>query len=170
MRRLVVAVCLAGAAALARGQSPVRINVDLQRSEGAFTPVYAWVGYDESGYTTSENGRALLQQLHDATPAPLYVRAHFLLASGDGKPELKWSSSNVYAEDANGNPVYDWRILDSIFDAWVGAGVSARMWSWGSCRRRCRAIPIRTTFHGRPSRARRRAGRIRRPVTKNGVR
>lgn len=123
MRRLVVAVCLVGAAAFARGQSAVQIHVDLQRSEGAFAPVYAWVGYDESGYTTSENGRALLRQLHDATPAPLYVRAHFLLTSGDGKPELKWSSSNVYTEDANGNPIYDWKILDSLFDAWVGAGV-----------------------------------------------
>ncbi|MFP5226753.1 MAG: GH39 family glycosyl hydrolase [Acidobacteriota bacterium] len=123
MRRLVVAVCLAGAAALVRGQAPVNINVDLQQSQGAFAPVYAWVGYDESGYTTSANGRALLKELHDATSAPVYVRAHFLLTSGDGKPELKWSSSNVYTEDANGNPVYNWTILDSIFDAWVGAGV-----------------------------------------------
>jgi len=123
MRRLAVIVCLLGAAVVARGQSPVTVQVDLSKSEGPFAPVYAWFGYDESGYTTSENGRALLKEVHDATPAPVYVRAHFLLTSGDGKPELKWSSSNVYTEDANGKPVYDWTLLDGIFDAWVGAHV-----------------------------------------------
>lgn len=75
MRGLVVAACLMGAAAVARAQSPVSVNVDLQKTQGAFAPVYAWVGYDESNYTTTENGRALLQELHDATPAPVYVRA-----------------------------------------------------------------------------------------------
>ncbi len=89
MRGLVVAACLMGAAAFACGQSPVSVNVDLQKSQGPFAPVYAWIGYDESNYTTTENGRALLQELHDATTAPLYVRAHFLLTSGDGKPELE---------------------------------------------------------------------------------
>ena len=123
MRRLIVAVCLMGAAAFACGQSPVSVNVDLQKSQGPFAPVYAWIGYDESNYTTTENGRALLQELHDATLAPVYVRAHFLLTSGDGKPELKWSSSNVYSEDASGKPVYDWTHHDGLFDAWVGEHV-----------------------------------------------
>jgi xylan 1,4-beta-xylosidase len=123
MRRLVVAGSLLAATICARAQAPVNIDVNLGRSLGAFAPVYAWVGYDESGYTTSENGRALLRELHDATPAPVYVRAHFLLTSGDGRPELKWSSSNVYTEDSSGKPVYDWTIVDKIFDAWVGAHV-----------------------------------------------
>jgi xylan 1,4-beta-xylosidase len=123
MRRLVVAFCFLVAASCALAQSPVDVHVDLQRNLGAFAPVYRWFGYDESNYTTTENGRALLRELHDATPEPVYVRAHFLLTTGDGKPELKWSSSNVYSEDASGKPVYDWTILDGIFDAWVGAHV-----------------------------------------------
>jgi xylan 1,4-beta-xylosidase len=121
MHKLAVMLCLVGAAAFA--QSPVSIDVNLQKSEGTLPPVYAWFGYDESNYTTTENGKALLKKLHDTTPEPVYVRAHFLLTSGDGKPELKWSSSNVYSEDGSGKPVYDWTILDSIFDAWVGAHV-----------------------------------------------
>lgn len=123
MRRLTTVLCWLIAAAGARGQSPVNVQVDLNRDLGAFTPVYQWFGYDESNYTTTANGRALLKELHDATPEPVYVRAHFLLTTGDGKPELKWSSSNVYSEDAAGQPVYDWKILDGIFDAWVGARV-----------------------------------------------
>jgi xylan 1,4-beta-xylosidase len=106
-----------------RAQTTVRIDVDLAKSEGQFTPIYNWFGYDESGYTATQNGKALLAQLHDLSPVPVYIRAHFLLASGDGKPDLKWSSSNVYTEDANGNPVYSWTLLDQIFDAYAAAHV-----------------------------------------------
>ena len=123
MRRWVVGLSFLCGAAFALGQSPVDVQVDLQRDLGTFAPVYSWFGYDESNYTTTANGRALLRELHDSTPEPVYVRAHFLLTTGDGKPELKWSSSNVYTEDADGKPVYNWAILDGIFDAWVGAHV-----------------------------------------------
>ena len=123
IRRTLIAVCFFVATSSGFGQSTVKVQVDLQRNLGAFSPVYRWFGYDESDYTTTRNGKALLHQLHDLTPAPVYVRAHFLLTSGNGKPELKWSSSNVYSEDANGKPVYNWTILDGIFDAWVAAGV-----------------------------------------------
>jgi xylan 1,4-beta-xylosidase len=104
-------------------QGPVSIDVDLSKSVGKFTPIYSWFGYDESGYTVTHNGQALLGQLHDLSPVPVYIRAHFLLATGDGKPDLKWSSSNVYTEDEQGNPVYSWTILDEIFDAYAAAHV-----------------------------------------------
>ncbi|QNI33541.1 beta-xylosidase [Alloacidobacterium dinghuense] len=104
-------------------QTAVQVSVDLSASEGKFTPIYSWFGYDESNYTTTKNGQALLRELHDLSPVPVNIRAHFLLASGDGKPELKWSSTNVYTEDAQGNPVYSWTILDQIFDAYAAAHV-----------------------------------------------
>jgi xylan 1,4-beta-xylosidase len=107
----------------ANAQTNVRVDVDLARFGGKFSPIYSWFGYDESGYTTTEHGKALLGELHDLTPVPVYIRAHFLLATGDGKPDLKWSSSNVYTEDANGNPVYSWTLLDEIFDAYAAAHV-----------------------------------------------
>ena len=68
-------------------------------------------------------GTELLGELHDLSPVPVYVRFHHLLTSGNGVPELKWSSTNVYSEDASGNPVYDFKILDGIFDALKAAGV-----------------------------------------------
>jgi xylan 1,4-beta-xylosidase len=123
LRRTLIAACCLVALCTGFGQSTVDVQVDLQQDLGVFSPVYRWFGYDESDYTTTKDGQALLHQLHDLTPAPVYVRAHFLLTSGNGKPELKWSSSNVYSEDAHGRPVYNWTILDSIFDAWVAAGV-----------------------------------------------
>lgn len=104
-------------------QPPVSIQVDLAKTVGPYKPIYSWFGYDEANYTTMRHGTELLQELHDLSPVPVYIRAHHLLTSGDGKAELKFSSTNVYSEDANGKPVYDFRILDGIFDAYKAAGV-----------------------------------------------
>ena len=123
MRRILAALCFLFTISNCFSQSPVEVRVDLSKSLGPFTPVYRWFGYDESNYTTTKNGQALLRQLHGLSPVPVYIRAHFLLASGNGKPEMKWSSSNVYTEDANGQPIYDWTILDGIFDAYAKAHV-----------------------------------------------
>ncbi len=102
---------------------PVRIMVDLNRPLGPYKPIYSWFGYDEGNYTTTSNGRKLLGELHDLSPVPVTIRVHHLLTSGDGKPELKWSSTNVYREDASGKPIYDFTILDGIFDAYKAAKV-----------------------------------------------
>lgn len=101
----------------------VRIQVDLNARTGPFTPVYAWFGYDEANYTTMPHGRALLRELHDLTAAPVYIRAHNLLTSGNGTPSFKVSSTGIYSEDASGHPHYDFKIIDAIFDAWRAAGV-----------------------------------------------
>ena len=122
MRKILALGCLL-VTSLSFGQEPVKIDVDLAISQGKFLPIYNWFGYDESGYSITPNGKALLGQLHDLSPVPVYIRAHFLLATGDGKPDLKWSSSNVYTEDASGAPVYSWTILDQIFDAYAAAHV-----------------------------------------------
>lgn len=122
---LSLSVLLAPAVPLrARAQSaPVQIDVDLNARTGPFKPVYAWFGYDEANYSTMPHGRQLLRELHDLSPVPVYIRAHHLLTSGDGRPELKFSSTNIYSEDENGRPVYDFTIIDGIFDAWRQAGV-----------------------------------------------
>ncbi|HEY5057293.1 MAG TPA: beta-xylosidase [Acidobacteriaceae bacterium] len=124
---------LSGAALLAQGTvppplpsstaAPATIQVDLNQSVGPYKPIYRWFGYDEANYTTMTHGRELLKQLHDLSPVPVYIRVHHLLTSGNGHAELKFSSTNVYREDANGKPVYDFTILDGIFDAYKAAGV-----------------------------------------------
>jgi xylan 1,4-beta-xylosidase len=101
----------------------VAIRVELAKSLGAYKPIGDWFGYDESNYTTMKYGRQLLGELHDLAPVPATIRAHHLFTSGDGVAKLKWSSSNVFTLDANGKPVYDFTILDQIFDAYHDAGV-----------------------------------------------
>src|SRR6478752_5441891 len=74
-------------------ETPASIQVDLDQKVGAYTSVYRWFGYDEANYTTMRHGRELLRELHDLSPVPVYIRAHHLLTSGNGVPELKWSST-----------------------------------------------------------------------------
>lgn len=85
--------------------------------------VWAYHGYDEANYTTTPEGEELLRVLAQAHTAPAYVRTHFLFNTGDGTPSLKWGSTNLYTEGANGEPVYDYSLIDGITDATVGAGL-----------------------------------------------
>jgi xylan 1,4-beta-xylosidase len=119
------AMCAANqhAACQAAPPAPVEIRVDLSKSEGPYKPIYNWFGYDEVNYTTAPNGRLLLHELHDLSPVPVYIRAHHMFTSGDGVPELKWSSTNIFTVDAAGKPIYDFHIIDQIFDAYKQAGV-----------------------------------------------
>jgi xylan 1,4-beta-xylosidase len=103
--------------------NPVSIQVDLAKPQGPYKPIYAWFGYDESNFTTMQHGRQLLRELHDLSPAPVTIRAHHLLTSGNGVAELKWSSSNVFSLGADGKPVYDFTITDQTFDEYKKAGV-----------------------------------------------
>jgi xylan 1,4-beta-xylosidase len=103
--------------------NPVSIRVDLTKPVGAYKPIYAWFGYDESNYTTMKYGKQLLRELHDLSPVPVTIRAHHLLTSGNGTAELKWSSSNVFSLGSDGKPVYDFTITDQTFDEFQRAGV-----------------------------------------------
>jgi xylan 1,4-beta-xylosidase len=99
------------------GQSKAVIKVDAAAAGQPFPHSWAYFGYDEPNYTYAANGRKLLSELGRLSPVPVYIRTHNLLTSGDGEGALKWGSTNVYTEDAAGHPVYNWSILDRIFDA-----------------------------------------------------
>lgn len=99
--------------------TPAIVQVDLSKPLGEMRPIWAWFGYDEPNYTYMRDGKKLLGELAALSPVPVYVRTHNLLTTGDGKAELKWGSTNAYTEDKDGNPVYDWTIVDSIVDTYV---------------------------------------------------
>ncbi|WP_345947962.1 beta-xylosidase [Mucilaginibacter sp. PAMB04274] len=103
--------------------SAAYITVDLNQKVGPMKPVWAWFGYDEPNYTYMKDGKKLLSELAQLSPVPVYVRTHSLLVTGDGTAALKWGSTNAYTEDANGKPVYNWAIIDSIFDTYVKRGM-----------------------------------------------
>jgi xylan 1,4-beta-xylosidase len=101
----------------------VTIRVDAAKGKGAMRPIWSFFGYDEPNYTYMKDGKKLLSELAALSPAPVYVRAHNLLTTGDGTAALKWGSTNAYTEDASGKPRYDWTIVDHIFDTYVERGM-----------------------------------------------
>ena len=101
----------------------VEIQVDLSKETGDMYPMWTWFGYDEPNYTYMKDGKKLLSEIAALSPVPVYVRVHSLLCTGDGTPALKWGSTNAYTEDANGNAIYNWRIIDSIFDTYIQRGM-----------------------------------------------
>jgi xylan 1,4-beta-xylosidase len=102
---------------------PVSIIVDAAASQGPVNPVWRFFGADEPNYATMKDGRTTLATLGSLAPDRIYFRTHNLLTSGDGTPALKWGSTNIYTEDAQGRPVYDWTIVDRIFDTYRARGV-----------------------------------------------
>jgi xylan 1,4-beta-xylosidase len=116
-----VAVCVwCCTAGWANAESfPVEIRVDADASEGELKPVWRFFGADEPNYATMPNGEKLIGELGKLRPGEVYFRAHNLLTTGDGTPALKWGSTNAYTEDAAEKPIYDWTIVDGIFDTYI---------------------------------------------------
>ncbi len=122
MIRLLITLLTLISVSFCHSQS-LNIQVDLSQPIGDMDPVYTWFGHDEPNYTYMPDGQKLLTELSELSPVPVFVRTHNLLTTGDGEAALKWGSTNAYTEDADGNPIYDWTIIDSIFDTYMARGM-----------------------------------------------
>mgnify|MGYP003670366080 CR=1 FL=1 len=102
----------------------ISIQVDFSKEKGEMKPIWAWWGYDEPNYTYMKDGKKLLSEISNLSPVPVYLRAHSLLVTDEGpRAALKWGSTNAYTEDENGSPIYDWSVIDSIFDTYIERGM-----------------------------------------------
>jgi xylan 1,4-beta-xylosidase len=102
---------------------PVTITVDAGKPLGELKPIWRMFGADEPNYATMKDGKKLLGELGALRTNDIFFRAHNLLCTGDGSPALKWGSTGVYTEDADGKPIYNWAILDRMFDTYLARGV-----------------------------------------------
>ncbi|HEX5082895.1 MAG TPA: beta-xylosidase [Blastocatellia bacterium] len=124
MRNVVVLIFVALLGALSGAQPDrVTIRVDAAKRKGPMKPIWSFFGYDEPNYTYMKDGKKLLSELAALSPAPVFVRTHNLLTTGDGTAALKWGSTNAYTEDASGKPRYDWTIVDRILNVYVERGM-----------------------------------------------
>jgi len=117
-----LAVTLAAAKAQSNSTA-VKIEAHADHNQGAWHSIWNFWGYDEPNYTYASNGTKLLREFVQLSPDPVYIRVHNLFTTGNGDASLKWGSTNVYTEDASGQPVYNWTILDHIFDTFHETGV-----------------------------------------------
>lgn len=125
MKRTILSVALLSIAALSQAldTNNVCINVNAGAPIAKMRPLWSFVGYDEPNYTYMDDGKELLSRIAAANLAPVNVRVHNLLTTGNGEASLKWGSTNAYNEDKDGKPVYNWIITDSIFDTFVSMGM-----------------------------------------------
>ncbi len=79
---------LLGAVSLT-AQIPVTISVDAEHALGPCRPIFGFFGYDEPNYTYTSNGRKLVGELGALSGPPVFIRTHFLLATGDGTPAVE---------------------------------------------------------------------------------
>ena len=117
---------------------PVKIRVSASTPTGPLRPIWRFFGADEPNYAYMKDGRKLIAEMGRLAPDRVYFRAHNLLTTGDGTPALKWGSTNAYREDAQGQPIYDWTIVDRIFDTYLERGVQAVRPDRLHAERRCR--------------------------------
>ncbi len=100
----------------------VTMRVDAAKSIGALPPIWRFFGADEPNYANRPEGERLLSELGRLLPGGLYFRAHNMMTSGDGTPDFKWGSTNIYRQQ-NGTAVYDFTIADRIIDAYLVRGI-----------------------------------------------
>ncbi len=101
---------------------PVTAKVDVSRSVGPLPPIWRFFGADEPNYSTRPQGEKLLMELGGLRTGAVYFRAHNLMTSGDGTPDFKWGSTNLYTQK-DGRPVYDFTIIDHLIDTWLARGI-----------------------------------------------
>ncbi len=106
----------------------VVITVEADEEIGEIRPIWNYFGYDEAGTTLTSEGIHLLNEVNKLSDKdPIRIRVHHLLTSGDGTLALKWSSTNAYTEDENGDPVYNWTLMDQIIDQLTVPGIEPFM-------------------------------------------
>ncbi len=77
---------------------------------------WTYIGYDEINYTYTPEGQELLAKFMELQEQPYDIRTHHLRCTGNCHGVPKWGSTNAYLEDDHGHPVYDWTIVDLVFD------------------------------------------------------
>ena len=102
----------------------VNISIDASNIVGDLPPTARFFGADEPNQATYSDGRQLIKDLGNLGPHQTYFRTHNLLTTCDPPDNthplrLKWGCTNVYTEDDDGNPIYNFTILDGIFDTYL---------------------------------------------------
>ena len=96
----------------------VNVTVDASVWTGKLAHTWNYVGYDECNYTHSPGGMELIAKF-GSLEKPYYMRTHHLFCTGSCHGFYKWGSTNVYTEDKDGNPVYNFDVIDRMCDIWL---------------------------------------------------
>ena len=102
--------------------SRVQIRVNAEKTCENLEHIWRYIGYDECNYTYIPEGEEQLRKFGNLPDAPYYVRTHFTFCTGNCHGSYKYGSTNIYSEDEDGNPVYNFEIYDKIIDSILKTG------------------------------------------------
>jgi len=114
---------------MAHAATPRAVSVSINASQSIvpFVPINRFFGCDEPNFAYYPHGSALIKELGGVSKSQTYARTHNLLTTGNGSltgvPGLKWGSTNAYTEGDDGNPLYNFTIIDRIFDSYLAGNV-----------------------------------------------
>jgi xylan 1,4-beta-xylosidase len=121
MKTRLAILCLLPACAFPESAT---IHVNAAEVVGSAPQSWGYFGYDEANYPYARNGQKLIREVARLSKAPVHIRTHFLLVTGNGKGGLKFGSTNAYTEDSAGHPIYNWTVVDTIFGTYLDSGVT----------------------------------------------
>ncbi len=96
----------------------VSVQVDAGKWLKELAHTWNYIGYDECNYTHSPGGMALIEKF-GRLEKPYYMRAHHMLCTGILHGFYKWGSTNAYIEDEQGNPIYNFDLIDEMIGIWL---------------------------------------------------
>ena len=100
-------------------ENQVNFKVNSQKVIGELEHSWKYIGYDECNYTYMTEGIDLLKKFGALEDAPYYFRTHFTFCTGNCNGAYKFGSTNLYSEDKDGNPVYNYEYYDKIIDSYI---------------------------------------------------
>ena len=99
-------------------KSNIQISVDAGEITGPLPHI--WNGYlGNLCLTLSPIGADLLERINATSTFPFYRRCWGITSSGTCNSTKSYGALNIYHEDADGNPLYDFTLFDQVFDVLV---------------------------------------------------
>ena len=98
------------------------IIVDARKITGPLPHI--WNGYlGNLCLTLNPLGASLLDRINETSTFPFYRRCWGITSSGTCNASKSYGSLNVYHEDSEGNPFYDFTLFDQVFDIIISKNI-----------------------------------------------
>jgi xylan 1,4-beta-xylosidase len=100
----------------------IEVQVNAGKSQGGLDHYWRYIGFDECNFAYTPEGLELLRKFGRLEHEAYYIRSHFMFNTGNCHGVPKYGSTNIYTEDPDGNPVYNFEIYDKIIDSYLETG------------------------------------------------
>ena len=102
----------------------VAIHVDAGKPLGDLKPIWRFFGADEPNYATMKDGEEAARRTRRAAAERRFLsRAQSALHRRRHARAQVGQHRHLHRRRATANPIYDWTILDRIFDTYLARGV-----------------------------------------------